>query len=303
MDSVSAWYDSQTVKIFTIIWRSVFEIGRAHGRSMTMNQFYKNRYSISAILFLLLSAASLMLVLKLLPIDEPLLLPGLQVEETRTLNGIDFPSKVWIHRVNTIERARIILTKFAGIEIDVVYDSSLDVFDVRHRDIPSVGLYLERYFDELDKGNKPLYWIDIKNLNRQNELEQFVKLNRLAEKYNLKKRMIVESPNTVSLTRFTDAGFITSYYLPHFDLKSASSEDIVNWINTVKDAIRKSRIHAISADYKMYPLIEKYLNDADSFLWTSLKFDEQKHQRKIQEIVGIENIKVLLVQHRTAYYR
>jgi heptose-I-phosphate ethanolaminephosphotransferase len=270
---------------------------------MTKTKSYKNRFSTSAILFLFLFAASLALALKLLPIDEPLLLPVLQVEETKTLNGVNFPSKVWIHRVNTVERARLILTKFAGIEIDVFYDSSLDVFDVRPRDLPSVGLYLERYFDELDKGDQPLYWIDIKNLSRQNELEQFLRLDKLAEKYNLKKRMIVESPNTASLTRFTDAGFITSYYLPHFDLKSASTEDIVAWVTTVKDAIGKSRIHAISADFEMYPLIEKYFNDADSFLWSGLKFAEQKDRGRIKEVVGIENVKVFLAQHRSAYYR
>jgi heptose-I-phosphate ethanolaminephosphotransferase len=235
--------------------------------------------------------------------DDAFLLPDLEIEETKTLNGIDFPSKVWVHRVNTVERAEILLGNFAGIEIDVIYDSTLDVFDVRHRDIPSIGLYLERYFEVLEKANRPFYWIDIKNLERQNELEQFQKLSKLAKKYDLMKRIIVESPTIKSLARFTDAGFITSYYLPHFELEAASTQEIQTWVRAVKASISGSRVHAVSADYKMYPLIEKYFNDADTFLWASLRFDNLEHREKVNEIVSVENVKVLLVRQPTAHHR
>jgi hypothetical protein len=43
-----------------------------------------------------------------------------------------FPVKAWLHRVNSVERAVRMAKQFRGMEIDVMYDSAADSFDVGH---------------------------------------------------------------------------------------------------------------------------------------------------------------------------
>jgi hypothetical protein len=247
--------------------------------------------------------AGIVLMLGKIRSDDIVSLPDLPVEKSATLNGIQFSQKIWVHRVNTVDRANILLPKFAGIEIDVVYDSALDVFDVRHRDIESVGLSLEHYFELLDEKYRPYYWIDIKNLTTDNELRQYDRLHKLAKKYDLLDRLVVESTNTAALTRFTDAGFRTSYYLPHVEIESLSEADIEDWVMSVRRGLNSGRVRAISADYSMYPLIEKYFGDADTLLWAGFRYDKASQRDQIDKITAIERVKVLLVRQPSEHYR
>ena len=250
-----------------------------------------------------LAAACVGLLALLWIVMRPSPLPEIEVGITETLNCASFPSKIWVHRVNTVERAQLLLNEFDGIEIDVVYDPRKQRFDVRHRDIPSIGLYLVDYFERLDERRKPLYWVDIKNLNADNQLDQLDRFLALEEKYSLQNRFIVESPSIELLQEFTDAGFITSYYLPHIDTRSASPEEIADWVKKLKAQISDSRVCAISADYEMYPLLRRYFSDADTLLWTSHRYDRQIDRHEIERIVSANRVKVLLVQQPTDHYR
>ena len=230
-------------------------------------------------------------------------LPRIDVAPTGTLNCASFPSKVWVHRVNTLERAEIVLQRFNGIEIDVVYESARNVFDVRHRDIPSIGLGLVSYFERLDKRFKPLYWVDIKNLGPDNAPRQLKRLLDLEEQFSLHGRMVIESPNVNLLSDFTDAGLITSYYLPSIDGNSASGEEIASWVHEVKAGISNSRVCAISADFALYPLITRYFGDADVLFWANLVYDRRRDRREIENIIASKRVKVLLVRQRSEHYR
>jgi heptose-I-phosphate ethanolaminephosphotransferase len=302
MDTVPKRPHGEVVARFRI-WAVTLASSTARKEELSIIPLHHKRIFVRPFIILLVVVVCAILIRHHLQVDKPLILPDIWVEPTRTLNGVEFPSKLWVHRVNTIERAQILLESFPGIEIDVIYDSSSGVFDVRHRDIPSIGLTLREYFEVIEQQYRPLYWIDIKNLNSRNELDQFKRLEWLDAEYDLKNRLVVESPNASSLQRFTESGFNTSYYLPHFDVESATAEVIKDWVRAVKQAVSRTSVHAISADYTMYPLIEKYFNDADALLWASLRYDKASHRKKIEEIINKPRIKVLLVRQPTDFYR
>ena len=65
--------------------------------------------------------------------------------------------KVWLHRVNSVERAVRMAKQYRGMEIDVMYDSAADAFDVGHPPAPSIGLSLDRLLAAVPDVAEPLF--------------------------------------------------------------------------------------------------------------------------------------------------
>src|SRR6476659_10647855 len=76
---------------------------------------------------------------------------------------------VWLHRVNSVQRAVLMSRKFKGLEVDVVYDSAADYFDVGHPPVPSEGISLDQVFSAVPLLQRHFFWIDFKNLTESNE--------------------------------------------------------------------------------------------------------------------------------------
>lgn len=110
-----------------------------------------------------------------------------------------FPVKVWLHRVDSIERAVRMARRYAGMEIDVVFDSAAGYFDVGHPPVPSAGISLDSLFGAVPAVGEHYFWIDFKNLTDGNAAEACRVLLGIARKHGLVGHLIVESPNPRAL--------------------------------------------------------------------------------------------------------
>lgn len=127
---------------------------------------------------------------------------------------IALKEKIWVHRVNSIEKAREVSGTFYGIETDVVFHSSAGVFDVTHPPVVSIGLTLDALMSAV-KGQDTKLWIDFKNLSKENGLASLARLNTLCAKHNIdRKDIIVESIFSPLLQPFSLSGYKTSFYIP-----------------------------------------------------------------------------------------
>src|SRR5210317_997076 len=111
-------------------WLSTMRIDRLARQWRVMREWLSTKtrlrnqdsMSQSRSLFLLLTmfvGVCIVLVIWAWPRKGAMPLPRIDVAPTGTLNCASFPSKVWVHRVNTLERAELVLQRFNGIEIDV----------------------------------------------------------------------------------------------------------------------------------------------------------------------------------------
>ena len=156
-----------------------------------------------------------------------------------------FPVKVWLHRVNSVERAVRMAKQFRGMEIDVMYDSAADAFDVGHPPTPSIGLSLDRLLGTVPDVAGHYFWIDFRNLTNANAPAACTRLVAIARKYNLISHMIVESVHPTALVCFTDSGFHTSYYLfPEVSLPAMSTEQRSAYYEEVKAGVAASNVNA-----------------------------------------------------------
>ena len=215
----------------------------------------------------------------------------------------EFPV-VWLHRVDSVERAVLMARDYKGMEIDVVYDSASDYFDVGHPPVPSQGISLDRIFSSLPGVRGHYFWIDFKNLTDQNKEAACARLLSIGLKYGIVNQMIVESPNPRALTCFTMNGFYTSYYLfPETKLSDMNRGQLTDYYEEVKANLMASQVNALSSDYRNLPFIEKYFPNGDILLWY---LEADKHLRYYAILAYLRlrpRVKVILVHQRSPGYR
>lgn len=220
--------------------------------------------------------------------------PDIQPIVSAGLPGKVFPSKIWLHGVNSLEKARYADEKYSGMEIDVMFDDKQQCFDVRRPSASSVGLSLNALIAEINDPRNHFYWLDFKNLTPANKQAALSELCSLARKYNILSNIIVESCNPAELDVFSRRGFYTSYYLPDIDPTSVSTEALKAHIHAISRKLAGCKVNALSANSKQYILIKKYFSGSDMLLWN---FTDNPLALKLMQykLLKDPNVKVMLV--------
>jgi len=229
-------------------------------------------------------------------------LPDIRPLFSASLPGTDFPARIWLDDVNSLEKARYADSRYTGMEIDVMFDDKRQSFVVNRPYTPSIGLPLHALIDEIKKPHHHFYWLDFKNLTATNKQAALSELCRITQKYNIHSNIIVESSNPAALTDFSRRGFYTSYYLPDIDPVSASAEVLKAHILVISHNLAGFRVNALSANSKQYILIKKYFGNYDMLLWN---FTDNPLALKLTQYKLLKDpkVKVLLVDEKYPGFR
>lgn len=187
----------------------------------------------------------------------------------------NFGSKIWLQKVNTVERFKEKTQNYFGAEVDVLFDPEKNFFDVHHNTDESTGLNLENILKSATVMKK-FVWLDFKNLTDDNVSQALTELNRLVEDFNWKDKIIVESPNAKALTLFTDSGYYTSYYIPMITSRWAklygmNENERLSFIEKTLAQTKGTRFIAVSSDYRLYELVKFYFPKHDRLHWLPVK--------------------------------
>lgn len=231
--------------------------------------------------------------------DLPALQSATQHREMR------FPVRLWAHRVNSIRRARALSKEYRGLEIDVVYDSAADYFDVGHPPVPSEGISLEHMLAALPEVESRYFWLDFKNLTRANTAAACARLVAIARGHEiLPDHVIVESTDPGPLACFTRAGFFTSYYLfPEVGPQMMSRDQLIAYYREVASRLAGAEVNALSSGYRALPFIEKYFPGADALLWYLDRDNTLSRRANLRYLEANPQVKVILVRAASAGYR
>lgn len=209
-----------------------------------------------------------------------------------------YQTKVWAHRVNSIEKLNYTQKFYQGVELDLVFDSITQTFDVNHPPANSIHLDLETYFSNI-KNKEIKLWLDFKNLSETNAKTSSETLNKLAKKYSLnKENILVESTEMQYLTTFKSKGFKTSFYLPQL---VNLSEDIklLPRIDSITQLLKQYPTSGISCNVNAYEVVNEYFKKEQKYLWHIYK-PYSRHQIKnysdFREYVSNPTVEAVLIQ-------
>lgn len=212
-----------------------------------------------------------------------------------------FEERVWLHRVNSIERLKAIEESFIGIELDVIYDLEAHMYYVAHDPEPQNYLYLDEFFSAINNIDRHYFWLDFKNLDETNSEESLTCLIQIINKYGIEpNRIIVESKLPEFLKGFSLFGFNTSYYLPSFNPYKASKEEILEHVIFVDEVLKHSYVNFISGNVVYYQFIKYYYPDSNMIVWL---FDTGKTTRfRWRKIFNDDHVKVILKERMSVGY-
>jgi len=206
-----------------------------------------------------------------------------------------FKEKVWVHRVNSIEKFNSANQLFYGVELDVIYNKEENLFYVKHSTKESTNLSLKLYMNSIGVGSVKNYWIDLKNLDSNNGLSSSSRLNSITKELSIKNdQIIVESKKPQFLDYYYDKGFLTSYYLPS-ELYLLNNEDLKNKIESINNNL--NHCNYISTSYKDYKILKEKFPEKKKIIWFTVYGSMNKFKARIIlcEILFDKNVDVLLL--------
>ena len=204
--------------------------------------------------------------------------------------------KIWAHRANSTEKLESAIGYFNGVELDLVYDSNTKSFDVNHPPAKSIDLNFQTYLSKIDIADKPYLWLDIKNLNLETVEGIYIRLTYLVEEYNYpKEKILVETRYPEALPKFTQFGFMTSYYLDSKVKKvkgNAASEEA----DKIRSILENQPKIGISCGYLGYEFMSKFFPKKEKYVWV---LTPRIHPDffKIRRMLNDQTIKVVLIKY------
>ena len=209
-----------------------------------------------------------------------------------------YQSKVWAHKVNTLDKLNYTQKFYDGIELDLVFDSINNTFDVNHPPDRSINLDLDVYFSHINNKETKL-WLDFKNLSEANAEKSAEILDQLTKKHSLKsENILVESTEINCLQNFKIKGFKTSFYLPQL-VGLADESTLAPRIDSIKQLLVKYPTSGISCNVNAYEVVNKYFEEEKKYLWYTYKpysRHQIKNYRDFRKYVSDPTVDAVLIQ-------
>lgn len=214
------------------------------------------------------------------------------------------PSKIWLHRTNSMEKLEEKEGRFPNFEVDVVFRPD-GTFDVTHDADTTFHLGIEPFLADVARDGDRM-WMDLKNLSPANSGTVLSCLEELCGIYGVKKgQLIVESRNLNALAKFTAAGYYTSYYVDFekpSEMEQAEQDTCLAHLRRVADS---RKVCALSFPGWWYaPIKEGLGRSIDLLTW--------KHRTTEYELLALPwnrkllndpQVKVVLVKSKGSYHR
>jgi len=202
-------------------------------------------------------------------------------------------SRVWAHRVNTIERRKY-LSQFSGYELDVIYTGPKG-FAVLHPPDEVVGdtLRLETYLDEADMHNHR-FWLDTRFVDSTNLGEALLAFNDLRRRYPDFDHCILEV-----------------YYLPVARLLAANGYNVSfnvskRWLDnlpgnrSLQDSVREilKDVKYVSQEAVYLPVVKQLFPDKKILTW-HLAINDFFNRKPLKALLADPQVEAILVNIKT----
>ena len=207
------------------------------------------------------------------------------------------PHKIWAHRVNTFEEVEKKHHLFEGMEVDLIYSKSINEFYIAHDEIDTInGIMLDEWIERIPNPEKNWYWLDLKNLDKENAVEIAQLLVSKLNKYGILHKVICENRNVKALALLKSAGLAVSYWVSS-DVTFRKIFGNAIWKKIVKKKIAYLKPDALSSFYWMHPLLNTAFPNENILYWHTSDDEIPASVDFTRELCNISNVKVVLVDY------
>jgi len=214
--------------------------------------------------------------------------------------------RLWLHRCNSLEKLAELGERYPNFEIDVCFRED-GTLDVTHDEDTTFHLSAEAYFEHLQRHPKSHMWMDIKNLDEQNQTALLSAIVGLAGSYDISpERLVVESPHPLLLAPLTGMGFQTSCYVDADKPSRLSEEQIDSVITALQGVADGHAVTAISFPSWWYSTIHERLNRPNINLLTWCHRTTQLEfflTPECHRMLKDNQLKVILIKDKGHYHR
>lgn len=210
-------------------------------------------------------------------------------------------SKIWKHGVYSKYDAQNYEGVFDGLEVDVIYSPEKDnIYVGRVVADTSKRQTLDEWLSMLKEPNKTYYWIDFKNLSKQNAEQSIKILDDLNMKYGFKENAFVESQDLDALKIAKQYDFLTILWVDNIHYwRRQTRQDTISVVKTIRNKINKLQPDAISCEFTMYPLLCDSFPEQNIHFWDTPKDFTPENVEFTKRLCGNESVKVVLVDYPT----
>ena len=207
--------------------------------------------------------------------------------------------KIWVHRVNSIERYNELEKSFTGFETDIVYHDAMASFYVFHPPLKkgSQPITLDSFLSNTDLHAKQ-FWFDTRYVDGTNADNAIHALQSIKNAETIKKTCIFELYDLDAAQAFGASGYTVSFNV-HPDTISSMIMDSVYYKN-VKN--RLEHIAYVSQESDYVQSLETLFKDKKIITW-HLSFYDYFRMRRISRLVNDNQVAVLLVNIKTSGYQ
>lgn len=208
----------------------------------------------------------------------------------------EYPSsRVWAHRCNDTLTAQQKAQYFEGIELDVVFSDHQKELFVGHelRDTLQ-AITLQQWMQSFPQPERHWFWIDLKNLTRDNASVIAQHLARLAHQFGYGEHMIVEHYSPHALKILKQSGIHTCLWVDNAIRNQRSPEE---WRKSTAHNIRYLNPDAISCEHVMLPLLTESFPNQNIQLWHTPADYNDTNIAITRQLLNAPGVKVVLVDY------
>lgn len=208
------------------------------------------------------------------------------------VNNSPCKSKIWAHRVNSLERLRLLNGYFTGVEADIVFNDEKKTFLVYHPPYNNQTLRLESLIKRLRQQNQKV-WLDMRGVDSTNFKTAYQLLQMINLKPGYDQNIIFELYDLVAANYFADKGLITAINVPVSLLQQYDT-----W-TAFSNAVSKNVKFVSQEDFHI-PLMKQYFPDKKIITW-SPSFYNYFNTDHLQQLLMDEKIEIILVNVKSKY--
>jgi hypothetical protein len=216
--------------------------------------------------------------------------------QQQALGSLTPCQKLWVHRVNSLERLNDVKDDFAGVEADVVYDDVSKEFRVHHPPALAGKLTSGDYFRILS-GQHKFLWLDVKGLGEDQFIDALESFEKSEAQYKISKWVVIESSEMKFANLLALKGFITSYLVPVELLENERQKKSFTMKNELSPDVR-----FVSGEDTYIDQLKASFPDQKILLW-AISFKNYVQMAHLNSLINDTTVNAVLINIKTSNYK
>lgn len=204
--------------------------------------------------------------------------------------------KFWVHRVNSLERFRIVSKKLNGIEADIAFDSIAGSFWVYHPPLTETKkLPLDLYLKEVVVSGEKHCWLDTRFVSGTNVTAACASLKAIDSIYHIKDRVIFELYDVLAANYLAEQGYKIS-----MSISPAILNDMVAMARLKNNL--SAKILYVSQESSYIKQLEQLFPDKKILTW-AISFKNYFNRAPLMQLAADSRVAVILVNVKSRYFK